>query len=55
VWKVRSGLELRGGVANLADKAPPVLNDSIIGALQTEPYTYDIVGRRFYLAVKASF
>jgi len=55
LWKVRSGLEMRAGVANLADKAPPVLNDSIIGALRTEPYAYDIIGRRFYVAVKASF
>ena len=55
LWKVRSGLELRAGVANLADKTPPVLNDSIVGALQAEPYTYDIIGRRFYVAMKASF
>lgn len=55
LWKVRSSLELRAGVANLANKRPPVLNDSIIGALQTEPYTYDIIGRRFYVAIKANF
>jgi outer membrane receptor protein involved in Fe transport len=54
-WKVREGLELRGGVINLADKEPPTLNDSIIGNVHTDLSTYDIVGRRFYVALKARF
>lgn len=54
-WEVRPGLQLRGGVVNLGDKRPPTLNDSIVGNAATDLYTYDIVGRRFYVALKARF
>ena len=54
-WKVRPGLELRGGVANLADKKPPTLNPNVVGNYATDPYTYDLVGRRFYIALKNKF
>lgn len=55
VWKVNKTLELRGGILNLADKAPPLLYDNVVGNQATDLYTYDLIGRRFYLAVKAKF
>jgi outer membrane receptor protein involved in Fe transport len=54
-WQVRRGLELRGGIINLADQNPPVLNDNVVGGYRTDPYTYDLVGRRFYVAIKSKF
>lgn len=47
--------ELRGGIVNLFDRKPPTLNDSLIGSYATDPYTYDLVGRRFYISAKARF
>lgn len=47
--------ELRAGIVNLFDREPPTLNDSLVGAYATDPYTYDLIGRRFYVTVKARF
>lgn len=54
-WKVNPTLELRAGAVNLADKEPPVLNDVLIGLTRSDPYTYDLAGRRFYVSLKARF
>ncbi|MGA0599309.1 TonB-dependent receptor domain-containing protein [Caulobacter sp. KR2-114] len=54
-WQVRHGLELQAGIVNLFDKDPPVLNNNIVGNYATDPYTYDLLGRRFYVALKAHF
>ncbi|ODU27248.1 TonB-dependent receptor [Sphingopyxis sp. SCN 67-31] len=52
---VAENFELRGGIVNLFDRKPPTLNDSLIGAYATDPFTYDLVGRRFYISAKARF
>lgn len=52
IYTVRPGLELRAGIANLLDKEPPVLPFVSAG---TDIYTYDIIGRRFFIALKAKF
>lgn len=53
--KVTRGLDLRAGIVNLFDKKPPTLNDSLIGSYATDPYTYDLIGRRFYITARARF
>ncbi len=53
--KVGRSFELRAGAVNLFDKKPPILFTNPTGVLQTEPYTYDLIGRRFYISAKASF
>jgi len=55
LWTVNEDLDLRVGIVNLADKKPPTLNLSYVGMLATEPYTYDLVGRRFFVGLKARF
>lgn len=55
LWKVNADLDLRVGVVNLADKKPPTLNLSYIGLLATDPFTYDLVGRRVFVGLKARF
>lgn len=52
---VTENFQLRGGIVNLFDRKPPTLNDSLIGSYATDPYTYDLVGRRFYISAKARF
>lgn len=42
---------LRGGINNLFDKDPPYYTDPI--DQNTDPFTYDLLGRRFF--VKASY
>lgn len=53
--EVTRRFELRLGAVNLFDKKPPLLNTNPTGQLYTEPYTYDLIGRRFYVSVKAKF
>jgi iron complex outermembrane receptor protein len=54
-WRVRPKVELRAGVANLLDKAPPTVVQSPIGAYNTDLNTYDLIGRRFFISLKARF
>lgn len=49
--KLADNLVLRGGVLNLFDKDPPYYTDPI--DQNTDPFTYDLLGRRFF--VKASY
>ncbi|NGM50488.1 TonB-dependent receptor [Caulobacter sp. 602-2] len=52
-WKVTDMVEVRAGVYNVADKQPPVFSSNI--QANTDPSTYDVLGRRFYLALKTRF
>ena len=45
-------LQLRGGVNNALDEDPPIVG-ATIG--QTQPGTYDIIGRYYYLGMRANF
>ncbi|WP_374473056.1 hypothetical protein [Phenylobacterium sp.] len=42
-------------MVNLAEKKPPTLNLSYVGLLASKPYTYDLVGRRVFVGLKARF
>ena len=50
---VNDSLSLSAGINNLFDKQPPYYtgnNDS-----NTDPYTYDVLGRRFFAGVNVKF
>ncbi|MNY64783.1 TonB dependent receptor [compost metagenome] len=51
-WKINDRLNLSGGITNLFD-ADPVMIAGTPGL--TQPGTYDIIGRSFYLALSAKF
>ena len=50
---VNEAMTLRAGVNNLTDAQPPVYSPSI--AANTDPSTYDLVGRRYYVGITARF
>ncbi|EJL37620.1 outer membrane cobalamin receptor protein [Caulobacter sp. AP07] len=52
-WRVTDKYEIRGGVTNIANQDPPSFSSYV--QANTDPSTYDVLGRRFYLAVKAKF
>jgi iron complex outermembrane receptor protein len=52
-WKINSMFDLRIGVNNIADKQPPILGTPI--QANTDPSTYDVLGRRWYLGLRAKF
>ena len=52
-WKVNDMFELRAGVNNIEDKQPPVYTSQI--EANTDPSTYDVLGRRFFVGLKARF
>jgi len=57
-WNVTSTLTVRAGVDNLLDKEPPVVgaNPGVNNAMgSTMPGYYDVLGRRYYVGVKAAF
>jgi outer membrane receptor protein involved in Fe transport len=50
-WKIDDRISLHGGVNNLLNRDPPVV-DGAIG--NTEASTYDVLGRAFFIAVRAN-
>jgi outer membrane receptor for ferrienterochelin and colicin len=48
-WKVNDHISVNGGVNNLLDRDPPIMG-GVSGT--TEPSTYDILGRTFYLGAR---
>lgn len=52
-WSVNDTLEVFGGVDNLFDKAPPRYASGF--QYQTDPSTYDVIGRYFYVGARARF
>ena len=51
-WKIAEQVSLHGGVNNLLNRDPPIV-DGAIG--NTEASTYDVLGRAFFIAVRANF
>lgn len=51
-WAVNDTVELRGGITNLADKAPLIVR-GLPGT--TDPALYDVIGRSAYLALRMKF
>jgi outer membrane receptor protein involved in Fe transport len=52
-WKVNDTYEIRAGVNNIADKKAPAYTSSI--EANTDPSTYDVIGRRYFVGLKARF
>ena len=51
-WKVATHFQISGGITNIGDKTPPLVSGS---PLTTDPATYDILGRQYFVGVKATF
>lgn len=51
--RVGDRFELRGGITNLLDREPPITNPSPVGAYTVDLNTYDLIGRRLFVAVRA--
>lgn len=52
-WRVNDTYEIRLGVNNVGDKEPPQFTSSV--QANTDPSTYDVLGRRYYVGIKARF
>ncbi len=52
-WKITDTYEVRAGVNNIADKQPPLYTSQI--EANTDPSTYDVLGRRYFVGIKARF
>jgi len=52
-FRVGENLVLRGGVNNLFDKDPPYYTDPI--DQNTDPFTYDLLGRRYFMKATYTF
>ena len=52
-----TGTQLRAGILNLADKTPPIagINSFGAGSAVTDIFTYDTIGRRFYVGFTQKF
>jgi outer membrane receptor protein involved in Fe transport len=54
-WDISDIFQLSGGVLNALDKQPPELGDCCSEQANTFPGSYDVLGRRFFLAGKVRF
>ena len=56
-WTVNDMLGLTLGVTNIGDKDPPIYTTTTQAGIQsnTDPSTYDVLGRRYFINVTASF
>jgi outer membrane receptor protein involved in Fe transport len=56
-WKLSPAYELRAGVDNLFDRDPEVIGATpgVTNALGATLPDYDVIGRRFYVGVRARF
>lgn len=52
-WRLRDTLEFRVGVENATDEQPPLYTSSV--QMNTDPSTYDVLGRRYYVRANMSF
>lgn len=52
-WNVNDTVEVFGGIKNLADEDPPVFDNAQDG--NTDPNSYDVLGRYFYAGAKLKF
>jgi len=52
-WRMDDKLELRAGIENLTDETPPAYTAAI--QMNTDPSTYDVLGRRYFLRANLKF
>lgn len=53
VWAISDKVNVRVGVENLTDETPPLYTGSI--QMNTDPSTYDVLGRRYYVRMQIAF
>lgn len=55
-WRLNDRFEVRGGVNNVLDQDPPLIDNLISGIGSPNSYTgYDVLGRRLFVGLTASF
>lgn len=55
-WNVNSALTIRGGINNMMDKDPPLLNTNLVpGGQANTSDVYDLFGRQLFVAFTARF
>lgn len=56
-WTINDTLALTLGVTNVTDKDPPIYTTSSQAGIQsnTDPSTYDVLGRRYFANITARF
>jgi outer membrane receptor protein involved in Fe transport len=52
-WQVNDGLGIRLGVENLTDEDPELYSPDIDSG--TDPSTYDVIGRRYFVSATYKF
>jgi iron complex outermembrane receptor protein len=52
-WRMADTLELRAGVENLTDETPPLYTAAV--QMNTDPSTFDVLGRRYFLRANLKF
>lgn len=55
VFRFNETLELFGGIDNAFDEQPPLLTSSWGGDANTDVTLYDVIGRRYFMGVRARF
>ena len=54
-WKINDTLELRAGITNAFNKDPRFFSSASSSQGQTDAEAYDLIGRRYFVALKARF
>ncbi len=56
-WQANDMISLSLGITNIGDKDPPIYTTSAQAGIQsnTDPSTYDVLGRRYFLNITANF
>ena len=54
-WKVNDMFEIYTGIDNAFDEDPPLLTSSWGGDANTDVTLYDVIGRRYFLGMRANF
>ena len=54
-FRFNDSLEIYGGIDNAFDEAPPLLTSSWGGDANTDVTLYDVIGRRYFLGMRARF
>ncbi|MBC8027736.1 MAG: TonB-dependent receptor [Steroidobacteraceae bacterium] len=52
-WRMDDMLELRAGIENLTDETPPLYTAAV--QMNTDPSTFDVLGRRYFLRANVKF
>ena len=54
-WKLNDTIEVRGGVTNVTNQDPRFFTNGSSSQGQSDASTYDLIGRQYFMALKARF